>query len=152
MTTTVSPNLDDSPLTPWVAWTPTFTGLGAVTGINFRSRRVGQNLEIEGSAVTGNPTATEARMSIGFNGTDANVNAANNYPNLGAGKANLVGRKVDDANHAYNITALCEAGLAYLTFGSLDSTNNGLTKYNGNGVFTAGQVFCVQASVRIQGW
>lgn len=149
---TLNSYIKNNIITPWVSYTPTFTGLGTVTYVSFRSRKVGSNLEIEGVATVGTTTATEARISMGFDGGNGNVNAANNYQISGSNLGNPVGRKVDNTNHAYNVVALCEPGLSYLTFGALDSSNNGLTKYNGTDVFVPGQIISVNASIRIQGW
>jgi hypothetical protein len=60
-------------ITPWVAYTPTFTGLGTVTGISCWSRRVGDTIEIYGRFTTGTCTAVEPKITMGFNGTNNNI-------------------------------------------------------------------------------
>ena len=51
----------------WEAFTPTFAGLGTVTGISMYKRRVGENLEIKGVFTTGTPTGVAPTMTIGGN-------------------------------------------------------------------------------------
>ncbi|MGO4560963.1 hypothetical protein [Rhizobiales bacterium 3FA27D7] len=60
-------------MTPWVAYTPTFNGIGTATGIQCRSRRVGANLEVEVAFMTGTVTATTFDMTMGFNGLSGGV-------------------------------------------------------------------------------
>ncbi|MGJ2408980.1 hypothetical protein ACR8FJ_22755, partial [Salmonella enterica subsp. enterica serovar Paratyphi A] len=57
-------------MTPWVAYTPTFNGIGTATGVKCRSRRVGSNLEVEAAFTTGTATATTFDMTLGFNGVN----------------------------------------------------------------------------------
>src|SRR4051794_23937466 len=42
-------------LTPWVAYTPTFTGFGTVSGVAIWSRRLGDTLYIRGKVTAGTP-------------------------------------------------------------------------------------------------
>lgn len=144
----VQPELTDAPVTPWVAYTPTFTGFGTVSNVTARSRRVGQNLEIEWDFVSGTSTATEARISMGFNGVDGGLTAASNYP-ANTSQAGLVYTTVASA---YMTLALIEASVGYMTFSAHGGSNAGLTKLNGNTLFSSGVRYSGRASIRIQGW
>lgn len=62
-----------TPVTDWVAYTPTFTGYGSPTAITFYSRRVGDSLEVRGTFTSGISTAVPNKISIGYNGVSGNV-------------------------------------------------------------------------------
>ncbi len=51
-------------LTAWTAWTPTFTGFGSVTNIAFWYRRVGDTIEVRGTATAGTTAATTGKISL----------------------------------------------------------------------------------------
>jgi hypothetical protein len=133
--------------TAWVAYTPTFTGFGTPTNVNFRSRRNGSNLEIIGSFTSGTSTSTEARITIGFNGTSANVTStswlATTQP-IGYGSYSV--------NSATQPTVLVEASVTYLTFGLQGGSNAGLTKVLATIFTSSGTAFRFSASIPIDTW
>jgi hypothetical protein len=140
-------------ITAAVAYTPTFTGFGTPSSVNFVSWRSGSFLNIQGTFTNGTPTATEGRMTIGFAGTSANVTTASTLPTL-----SLAGEWAD--NSAASTTdfrhrrLLAEASQTYLTFGVENSgaSSGSLAKQNGNGISGAGAVISVTARVQIAGW
>lgn len=137
-------------VTPWVAYTPTFAGFGTPTSVAFSSRRVGANLEILGTFVCGTSTLTEARVTIGFNGTSANVTSVNASP-LRSG-TNLCGGIAQSANTATTYYPLIERNVTFLTVGIQSGSTNALTKANASSIFNSGAVISVVASVPISGW
>ena len=134
-------------ITSPVAYTPTFTGFGTVTSITAYSWRVGSELRFEIIGTTGTVTATEARISIGYNGTDGNVTTASTYPTLQA-----LNGSVAINSDAQSVQGLVEASKAYITFGVLGGGVGMLSKRNGNSLITSGGIISVSGSVRIQGW
>ncbi len=60
-------------MSDWVAYTPTFTGFGTVSGATGWSRRVGDTLEVAGKVTAGTVTGVPGLISVGYNGTNANV-------------------------------------------------------------------------------
>jgi hypothetical protein len=65
---------DQTGITPWVAYTPTFgAGFGTVTSPSFFSRRVGDSLEIVGKWTNGTVASSAATITVGFGGANANV-------------------------------------------------------------------------------
>lgn len=133
-----------------VAYTPTFTGLGTVTSINFISWRSGSNLKVFGTATTGTPTATEARISIGYNGTDGNVTSTSTLPSVQmCGKLNQASASATDFSGR---TILIEASKAYITLGKETSAANGVAKANGDAVFASTTLFSCFFEVPITGW
>jgi len=139
-----------SAITAPVAWTPTFTGFGTVSSIVAYSWRVGSELFFEVSFVAGNTTGTEARVSLGHNGTDGNVTTASTYP-----ATQLVGSfTYNNTSAAGNPTyVLAEASKTYVTFGVQQiGYYGGLNAMPGNALTASGWRTAFKGSVRIQGW
>lgn len=134
------------PVTDWVSYTPTLTGFGSPATVQFQSRRVGDSLEIQGKLSAASFTATEARATLGYNGSNASVVSADTtrIPAI-----MVCGAGAEDANQAINLLALIEPSTGYLTFGMQGTSNAGLTKLNGNGLAGGISFF---ARVPIAGW
>lgn len=138
-----------SAITDPITYTPTFTGLGTVTGINFVSWREGANLLVKGTFTTGTPTATEARISLGFGGGNSNVTALSTLPTLSAAGTTEV---TNFSSTVYKISALIEPSVSYITMGNQANTVGGLLKQNGNALFGASVTVSVLLKIPIQGW
>lgn len=122
-----------------VAYTPTFTGFGTASNINIMSSRVGPYLIIMGNFTCGTVTATEARMTLGFNGVNANVTSASNLPTV-----SIVGS-------GGTIVFLIEPSKTYITFGTLNTTPPPAKK-NGNVLISSNTIITVSVMVPIDGW
>jgi hypothetical protein len=133
--------------TPWVAYTPTFTGFGTPTNVSIRSRRVGSNLEIQGSFTSGTPTGVTALLSLGFNGVNGGLTVANTLTALGS-----VGVMPLTIAAAANIYGLALGGDAAMKFGIQSSAIAGLSAALGTDITAASRAWAVQASIPIQGW
>ncbi len=135
-------------ITPWVAYTPTFNGFGTPTTIQIFSRRVGNSLQIRGNFTCGTSTAAEARMTIGFNGTNANVTSSTALvpaiTTCGSGNSSFA--------FAGALMPLIESAVQYITFGTFQASGNGLTKRNGDVFTAAGTIISVLVDIPIQGW
>jgi len=134
-------------VTDAVAYTPTFTGFGTVVSINAYSRKDGDMLEFWGTATSGTPTATEARISLGYNAGNSNVTTDSGLPTLSVG-----GDFDRGAAAALSYATLLEASKTYITFGKQDGTNPMLAKVNGNALVGTGEVFSWRGRVKITGW
>lgn len=130
-----------------VAYTPTFTGFGTVSGVAMRSWREGSFLRIQGRFTAGTTTATEARMSLGFNGTDSNVTSSSSISTL-----QLAGYMVTGSVAAASYATLMEASKTYVTFGYQTAAVAALSKANGNQVSGSTQTFSIDATIPIEGW
>lgn len=134
-------------VTPFVAYTPTFTGFGTATNISFVSRRNKDMLEIRGKWTAGTVTATEARITMGFNGTNANVTSdATKVTSI-----QLAGPMIWSFSAVFIPNMLIESSVNYLTIGAQASARNGLTKLNGNDLNT-GESYSLIVQVPISGW
>lgn len=136
-----------SVITPWVAYVPTFTGFGAATNLGTWSRRVGSNLEVMSTFTAGVNTATEARMSLGFNGTNGNVTTATLPTRFTVGVMSF------DTNFAGYGVVLAEAGVGYLNFGEGSATVGRNSWQKALGTFFLDAItLSFQASVPVAGW
>lgn len=135
------------PVTPWVAYTPTFTGFGTVSGVVAYSRRVGDTLECSVAFVSGTPTATQARITMGFNGSNGNVTSLGSFGSvvLGSGAVN--------ANAAATFFPISEVFAAnYVYLGVSSGTTAGYSALNGNVLAASGQALSLFWRVPITGW
>lgn len=136
--------------TPWMAYIPVFTGFGTVTGIAVESRRIGDTLCIRGKFTPGTTTATESRMTLGYNGTSGNVTAdATKVPSIqNAG----FGSRATAATTLFDWRVLTEGGVNYVTFGHQTSTASSQNKQNGNAWIASGEPFWFSAEIPIAEW
>lgn len=135
--------------TDYQAYTPTFTGFGTVGNVTFASARVGDRLIIRGYFTAGTTTATEARISLGFNAGNSNVST----PSSGLPLLQAVGyMKGGTASTTFfgEAVVTIEPSVNYLTFNVATSTA-GYTKTGGT-AFTTGGTYSLYAEVPIAGW
>lgn len=144
---TVSPTTYSygTPITDWQAYTPTFTGFGTVTNIQFHSKRDGSDLLIRGKATTGTTTAVEARVSLPSGLISGDTTLIPSIQNAG-------GLFFYAANGALAIVSLIEPSVSYLTFGLQTGSSQGLVKANANSLIGSSLDFTFFARVPIQGW
>lgn len=130
-----------------VAYTPTFTGFGTVTVFNAKSWRIGSELFFEITFTAGTNTGVEARVSLGYKGTNGNVTTINTYPTLA-----ICGNAANDTSGTGAIIPLIESSVAYFTIGrAVAGTVAGLAKRAGTD-FANGAILSFKGSVRITGW
>lgn len=131
----------------WTLYTPTYTSFGTATGSSVFSRRVGDTLQIRGKFTAGTTTGGEARMTLGYNGVNANVNSdATKVSSLQA-----AGLLLRSASVAGSWNTLIESNVGYLTFGAQTSSTAALAKLVGTAVIASGDL-SITADVPISGW
>jgi hypothetical protein len=129
-------------LTAWTAYTPTFTGYGTPTSVEFWSRRVGDMLEVKGSWVCGTTTAVEGRITIGYNGTSANVSSdATIVPSI-----RTCGTQLITAVTAQDFHTLIESNVSYMTYSQT------LTKANASAGYGTGATGKLNAKIPVTTW
>ena len=138
-----------APVTPWVAYTPTFTAFGTPTNIEFWSRRVGDTLEVRGRFRAGTTSGVlEARISLGVNGVDSNVTSSSSVITsiecCGVGAYSRTGAQ-------FNVV-LIESNVGYMTFGLAGATNASLTKVSGLTLLFPSDDFSFIAKVPVTTW
>lgn len=130
------------PSPDWTAYTPTFTGFGSVTNINFVYRVIGKSLYVRGTYTSGSATATQGQMTFpGGYTSDTSI-----------GNPSLVGWQTFASQSAaeFTYTVLCEPNKTYFTFGYSSTLVGGLVEQNGNQFGLAGQARALNAEVQIQ--
>jgi hypothetical protein len=138
--------------TPWVTYVPALTGFGTPSGQAFKSRRVGQNLEVVGYFVSGIATATPGLLAMGFNGTSGNVTidtaAIPTSAFLGAGAASGASATffgVGWLAPASNLTTVILAG-------QTSTINMSAAATNASSLVANGQAVHINVKVPIVGW
>lgn len=138
-------------VTDWVSYTPTITGFGTVAFQSFRSRRVGDTLEIEGYFQAGTVSAATASFTIGYNGGNGNVSIDNPGKIVTNAVVGRVGYNQSSSTF-FGAYVLCTSSGSTLNFSAQTSTVNNLaTSVSGN-FFVSGSVLQLNASVPISGW
>lgn len=141
-----APAMDD-----WRSYTPTITGFGTPSNINFISRRVGGNLEVQGRFTSGTSTATAASITLGYGGGNSNVTVDSTLvPNyLLVGSAS----RTASSSTFFNIGTIVTGGNNFLQFG-LQSSTTGIigAVQNGSAISGNGETFVFNATVPISGW
>lgn len=140
----VSPQVitQGTPVTDWTSYTPTFAGLGTVTGIDFKWRRVGDSIQIKGAATTGTPTATTASFTL-----------PNSYSNNLATtfKVGTYGRVNANAEQHAMITQAADKTKLYFSIQTGSVAD--LFTANGNTLFAPSEYFTVDITdMPILGW
>lgn len=125
------------------AYTPTFTGFGAVTNINCNESRSGEFNDIDCSFTTGTTTAVEARVSL----PGTNISSS-----LGTLRVIGKGNTAQSAASVFSgLSVLTETSVGYVTFGYETSTSNGITKALGT-AFPSATNMAFTARIPISGW
>lgn len=134
-------------VTPWVAYTPTFTGIGTPSVAKVRSRRVGSNLEVEAIWINGTVSATEFSMTMGFNGINGGVVCDSFWfeyrPVVG-----VVAWNISGASSRFVIAA---GSLNAVNIGAATVDRDPLTPVQGSYLGTS-RAMEVRASIPIEGW
>lgn len=140
-------NLGVQPATLWIAYTPTFTGVGTVSGLKCRSRRNGPCLEVEASWQNGTVSSDPFSMTLGFNGANGGINCDSYWdtyrPFLGSAAWNVSG--------AFNLSIIGFGSSNLVNIGIASDGRNGLTPVIGTALGT-GTVINTRFAVPIQGW
>ena len=136
------------PITAWVAYTPTFTGFGTVSGVEFWSRRVGDVLQVRGRFTSGTSTAVEARITLGFNGTNSNVSSSSTVIT----SIECVGSGAYSAANAQANTVLIETNVGYMTLGLQSAGRAGLAKVTGSTIMASGDTLAIYADIPVTTW
>lgn len=137
-----------APMTDWLSYTPTITGFGTPTAVNFWYRRTGGNLQVHGSFLSGTPTAVGAHFTLpsGINIDSTKISpspATNQYAVIGNGGATGINpgmlNVTWDPTSGTNIVALA-------------INSNATGENNANNVTITGGFVTMMFEVPIVGW
>lgn len=139
-------------VTDTMTYTPTIVGFGSPSAINFTSRRDGDCLEVIGSFTSGTSTSTAASITLGFNGTNANVTA--DTSKIGASK--FVGKVgIGKASTTYFSASILSpaSNATTVQFGIQTSAASEITPgANGDAIATSGVGVHFSFRIPIVGW
>jgi hypothetical protein len=138
-------SFESANITAWQGYTPTFTGFGTPSAVEFEWRQVGENVEVRGKFTSGTTTATEARISLPNGYSSAGTGIIPSIQNAGTVAYSSFGASV------FGYYALIEPSVSYLTVGRQTSTTGSLTKANGDALANSGQLLSFNASIPVSG-
>ena len=141
-----------TPVTDWQSYTPTFTGFGTATNINFKSRRVGDSLQVIGYFQAGTCTAVQAQITLGYAGGNGNVTVDTNkvasLAVIGSGASNTGAA----SSYFGNLTVLANGAVNYVNFGVQTSTLAALTATTATNIIANNSYISFYCEVPIAGW
>lgn len=136
----------------WVLNTPTILGMGTVTNNAQYSRRVGDTLEVWGAFTTGTTTAVTASITVGYNGSAANVTI--DTTKVSTSVTQLAGHYAlgNTSNNLFSILVPNTNG-TFVTMGdATGSGGSGLAAQNGSFIAGSSVNISYRFSVPIVGW
>ena len=140
-------------MTDWVAYTPTFTGYGTVSSVNFYSRRVGDSLQVQGQFITGTTTATPNQISIGYNGANANVTVDSTKVQNNSYVGKAAGNEAAGSVFDWSILSANSSNATTVQMSLQSSTSSQATgAQNGSAVANNATFFTLFFQVPISGW
>ena len=120
-------------ISAWTAYTPTFTGFGTASAVDFWWRRVGGNLEVFGTFTMGTNTAVEAKISF-----------PSGVPNSAAfADRTVAGVYILNAALAGALYVIVVPSVAYFNVSIQNATGAGSGPLNGN-AFTNGLTYAIE--------
>jgi hypothetical protein len=139
-------------MSDWVAYTPTFTGMTSASSVSFKSRRVGDTLEVKGYFVVNTPNSSQVQITLGYNGTNGNVTIdSSKIPSTGNVIVGNAGRSNSSTTY-FTIVPLAIGNTGYVSIGIQSSTTNDLTNAIGTTTFVNTDNVSVEFAVPITGW
>jgi hypothetical protein len=136
-----------APVTDWTSYTPTFAGLGTVTGIGASWRRVGDSVNVRAFFTTGTTAASTASISLPSGLT---------LDSTKAGSVAIIGRWTRDATDqkfgGMLVDSSSSSTVIYFGGGENNVAQGGLSKQNGSTIINSTQNVSVDFTVPISGW
>ena len=126
----------------WTSYTPTMTGFGTVSSVDFHWQRVGGCMHILGKFTCGTNTATEAQITLPTTATvDLTI-----CPTV-----KVVGKAATGYTTAYVAIVLATGGDAFLNIGRDETSTSSFTPVDGDSIGNSVDIG-ISAMVPITGW
>jgi hypothetical protein len=140
------------PVTDWTAYTPTFTGVGTPTGVNFIYRKVGSSLQVIGTLTAGTTSAVLGSVSLPTSLAidTTKITLGNTSAQPGAQIGTITGNGVTNSGNTL-VTATGTSSTLIYFGGNLEGAAT-LVPVNGSSAFNSSQLLSLQFEVPIQGW
>lgn len=136
----------------WTAYTPTISGFGSTTSAVFYHRRVGSNLQVKGSFVTGSVAGTTASVTLpGSLILDTNkipLNTTTANPAFAVGQYNFS----DQSNAVGSMVVATSTSTSLVYFAEIYASASNLRASTGSGVSGNTDQGSIFFEVPISGW
>lgn len=129
-------------MTDWKSYTPTFTGFGTVSDVDFQYKRVGDSMFIQGVFTSGTATAVEAQISL--------PNSLTVKSGTPLKKAGVYFR--GSTSSADFATVLITGDDSFLNLGAVNAADDRLVAADGTATIGTSQKLSLNAQIPIQGW
>ncbi len=134
-------------VTSWAAYTPTITGFGTASAVDFRSRQVGPNIEIEGKFTSGTPTAVSGAITLPTNITPDPTLIPTLRP------MGLSWRNTASTQNTMTTMLINGSQTSMLFSGSVvSSTNSPFVSALANSIVGAGDIVVIHVEFPVSGW
>lgn len=131
-----------TPVTDFQAYTPTLTGFGTPTAVNFIWRKVGSSLEVIGTFTSGTSTGVIAEVGLPNGATTAASIAVNSS----------AGTIIFSDGTANVHTAIAQPSATSINIGIQSAGSGGWTPETGSSVMSSGQSLSLHFQVPVAGW
>lgn len=133
-------------VSPWTAYTPTFAGLGSVSSLTAKYRRVGDTVEVDIEGTTGTPTATTLTISLPLSLTTI----AGAVIPVGVWHRGIAGLT------SVKTGAICSdtsaSNTLFCSYNDYDVAASPFTAQNGSALYGSSEQFTFKASVQVTQW
>jgi hypothetical protein len=146
-----------TPISDWISYTPTFTGFGTPSGVDFKYKRMGDEIHVVGTFTSVSPTAVTGKVSLPSGlSIDANKVTSTQRQMLG-----ILTRAVSGATNTFASTTVGPYAVVEDTTSSTtevffsNNTNTTANHYvllNGNSLTNNGDNIMMSFRVPISGW
>jgi hypothetical protein len=133
------------PMLKEILYTPTFTGFGTPTNVNFSFNRAGNRMKVMGSFTCGISTAVTAKVSLPGSLLSDSVL-------ISASVRQVCGICSVGVNAAQAMYMLVDPNVNYVCIGIQAAGSNGLAEANGSTIASNGNGVAMQFEIPISGW
>jgi hypothetical protein len=132
------------PLGDWTSYIPTIVSFGAVSGVSFFYRRVGDSVQIQGRFVAGSPTSVVTTVSLptGLSTSSTKVVSTRVVGQVG----------LSSSGGSLTVCVLAQSGANYMNFGYRDFSFGVFTPRQGADMAFTGDTITVIAEFPIEGY
>lgn len=140
--------------TPWASFTPTITGFGTLTTVNFKWRRVADTMEIEGTATAGTVTGSTFDLTLpNSNSIDTTqMTSTANIQKIGDFYHSTSGSTTFPSNSNGPFVMFYDGSTATKVYCANATTSQALTKATGSSLLSNSNPFTISLKVPIAGW
>jgi len=126
----------------WISYVPTTQGFGTPTAVDFKYRRIGEVIEIQGKLTAGTTTSAEAQIGI-----PTGLTTMANIPT-----AELAGHLIRSAVGNFTVPIIIQPSKAYMNISVISDSQAGLTALPAVTILGTGVTISIKASFPVAQW